>query len=138
MITSFTASKSKFDEKLSRSHKLSSVKSKNVTLCADAHVVRLDAENKVPAPRRAPLIAHSVQYQRGNAMVLLYRGPLLDPRYKSKDLTSARQAPSRRRRRAGIMPRSSPAVSLRRPRPSRPRPNRQSRLRLGPARPGSQ
>jgi hypothetical protein len=47
MITSFTASKSKFDEQLSRSHKLSSVNSKNVTLCADAHVVRLDVENKV-------------------------------------------------------------------------------------------
>ena len=47
MITSFTASKSKFDEQLSRSHKLSAAQSKNVTLCADAHVVLLDVENKV-------------------------------------------------------------------------------------------
>lgn len=47
MITSFTASKSKFDEKLSRAHQLSPSSSKSVTVCADAHVVRLDVENKV-------------------------------------------------------------------------------------------
>jgi hypothetical protein len=47
MITSFTASKSKFDEKLSRAHQLSATNSKSVTVCADAHVVLLDVENKV-------------------------------------------------------------------------------------------